>query len=245
MDDTILNLWPIFALVSLILTYRSLLPLIKGAEGELSVKVFLRFLKKKDYRVLNNLTLYGAGYKSQIDHVVVSKFGIFVIETKNYKGWILGGEHSQYWTQVIFKRKEKLYNPIRQNFGHIKALKFHLSGYPYTKYIPIVVFTNRATLKVKTNSDVIYTYRLLRTMKQYDQVVLSDTTKDDIYLLLKSRNRDKRYMSIENLDDSANQLPKELCPECGSTLAIRTGRYGEFKGCKSFPRCRYAKTKSA
>src|SRR5690606_24310916 len=203
------------------------------------VKIFLKFLNKKDYRVVNNLTLYGAGYKSQIDHVVVSKFGIFVIETKNYKGWILGGEHSQYWTQVIFKRKEKLYNPIRQNFGHIKALKFHLSGYPFIKYIPIVVFTNRATLKVKTSSDVIYTYRLIRTMKKYDEVILSETTRDDIYLLLKSRNQDKRYMLMESLNSGANQLSKELCKVCGSMLVTRTGRYGKFKGCSSFPRCRY------
>jgi len=54
---------------------------------------------------------------------VVSNYGIFVIETKNYKGWIIGNEFDDYWTQVIFKRKEKLYNPIKQNYGHIQALK--------------------------------------------------------------------------------------------------------------------------
>lgn len=56
-----------------------------------------------------------------IDHVVISKYGVFVIETKNYRGWIIGNEKSEYWTQVIYKRKERLYNPIKQNYGHIKA----------------------------------------------------------------------------------------------------------------------------
>ena len=59
----------------------------------------------------------------QIDHVVVSRKGIFVLETKNYTGWIFGNENSQNWTQVIYKRKEKFYNPIWQNFDHIQALK--------------------------------------------------------------------------------------------------------------------------
>jgi hypothetical protein len=37
----------------------------------------------------------------------------------NYKGWILGNEHDDYWRQQIYKRKEKLYNPIKQNYGHV------------------------------------------------------------------------------------------------------------------------------
>lgn len=74
------------------------------------------------YKVLNNITLQTDGRTTQIDHVVVSNLGLFVIETKNYKGWIIGDEYSEYWTQVIYKRKEKLYNHIRQNYGHLMAL---------------------------------------------------------------------------------------------------------------------------
>lgn len=69
----------------------------------------------KDYIVINNLKLNTKGTISQIDHLVVSNYGIFVIETKNYKGWILGNEDSQNWTQVIYKYKNKFYNPVLQN----------------------------------------------------------------------------------------------------------------------------------
>lgn len=72
---------------------------------------------------------------TQIDHVVIPNYGIFVIETKNYKGWIIGNEFDDYWKQIIYKRKEKLHNPIKQNYGHIMVLKEHLSDFPDIKYI--------------------------------------------------------------------------------------------------------------
>ena len=107
---------------------------------------------------------------SQIDHVVVSSKGIFVLETKNYTGWIFGSENSQNWTQVIYKRKEKFYNPIWQNFGHIQALKEYL-GENTTQDIPfssIIVFSNEATLKFKetfTKSSVIQRRHLVKKLK--------------------------------------------------------------------------------
>ena len=54
-----------------------------------------------EYTIFNNLLFESNGRSTQIDHIVVSPYGVFVIETKGYKGWILGGENSEYWTQVI------------------------------------------------------------------------------------------------------------------------------------------------
>ena len=45
----------------------------------------LSLLPKKDYLVINDLLLQSGGHSTQIDHVVVSVFGVFVIETKYYK----------------------------------------------------------------------------------------------------------------------------------------------------------------
>lgn len=92
---------------------------------------------------------------SQIDHVVISKYELFVIETKNYKGWIFGSENAYEWTQVIFSNKYKLYNPLKQNLGHIKALQSNLVDYPNLNYFPIVVFTGSARLKVNSSYPVI------------------------------------------------------------------------------------------
>lgn len=80
---------------------------IKGIIGEKTVSSILNLLDKSEYKIINDVVLKAGNTTTQIDHLVISNFGIFVIETKNYKGWILGYENSEYWTQVIFKRKEK------------------------------------------------------------------------------------------------------------------------------------------
>lgn len=73
--------------------------------------------------MLKDLTLPSRGGTTQIDHVVVSRFGIFVIETKNMKGWIYGSADQAQWTQVIYRHKSKFQNPIRQNYKHVKAIQ--------------------------------------------------------------------------------------------------------------------------
>lgn len=100
-----------------------LLARVKGGAGEMVVSRRLRRLPEEEYRVFDNVILPTPRGSSQIDHLVVSVYGIFVIETKNYKGWLYGGEKSEYWTQNIYGQKYKLYNPIFQNAGHIRALR--------------------------------------------------------------------------------------------------------------------------
>lgn len=95
---------------------------IKGKLGEKKVTSILNGLSD-EYTIFNNVYLNENGRDNQIDHVVLSPYGIFVIETKNYKGWIYGGENAQYWTQNIYGRKYQLYNPILQNNAHVIALR--------------------------------------------------------------------------------------------------------------------------
>ncbi len=81
------------------------MPAIKGRLGEKSVAAVLSFLPKDEYIVLNDM-MFGAGiHTTQIDHIVISIHGIFVIETKNYKGWIYGNSNNEYWTQNIYGNK--------------------------------------------------------------------------------------------------------------------------------------------
>ena len=101
----------------------------RGKLGESIVSNKLDRLPKDQYKVLNNVTIPTPKGSSQIDHLIVSIFGIFVIETKNLKGWIYGGEHSEYWTQNIYGNKYQLYNPILQNAGHVRALRRVLKEY--------------------------------------------------------------------------------------------------------------------
>lgn len=69
----------------------------------------------KEYHVIDNALFESNGRSTEIDHIVVSPYGVFVIETKGYQGWISGSEYGEYWTQNIYGNKNQLYNPILQN----------------------------------------------------------------------------------------------------------------------------------
>jgi len=95
----------------------------KGARGERMVhNALTSVLNEQDYQVLTDLILPVAGGTTQIDHLVLSRFGIFVIETKNMSGWIFGSADRAKWMQVQKSSKRQFQNPLRQNYAHVKAV---------------------------------------------------------------------------------------------------------------------------
>jgi hypothetical protein len=244
--DSFLQFWYLWLLVAATGVLSLFAPKIKGHLGEKSVALFLSRLDQNKYKVINNIMLKIDNKTSQIDHVVVSNYGVFVIETKNYKGFIIGNEYDEYWKQVIYKRKEKLYNPIRQNYGHVQALKEVLSDYTGIHYIPIVVFTTKADLKVTSSSEVIYSINLLKTIRKHTVEQISDGDRDGIFLQLKSlnvdnkENRKNHIKRIENgITEKKDKVESGICPRCGGRLIEKSGKYGKFMGCSGYPRCRF------
>lgn len=103
----------------------------KGVMGEWIVNVFIKlFLDKSDYHLIKNVTLPTEDRTTQIDHIIVSKFGVFVVETKNMKGWIFGTEKQKQWTQKIFKHVSKFQNLLHQNYKYVKTLEACLNTKP-------------------------------------------------------------------------------------------------------------------
>ena len=100
-------------------------PKFKGIKGENKVKKKLGNSISNQKYVLNDIIIKEGENTSQIDHVVINKFGIFVIETKNYAGQIYGNDYDQEWTQVLQygKVKNKFYSPVKQNLTHINRIK--------------------------------------------------------------------------------------------------------------------------
>lgn len=238
--------WYLWAFIIIIIIYRVFAPQIKGYFGEKAVSTFLSTLDSTQYLIINDLLIQAGSKTAQIDHVVVSNYGIFVIETKNYKGWILGNEYDDYWTQVIYKRRERLYNPIKQNSGHIRALADVLKEFPNLKFISIVAFTTKSDLKVKTTIDVVYTTQIAFTIKKYTEICLSDEIKTQIHSKLvnsniKGREAKRNHIeSIKNAEADKNyKLATNICPRCGGNLVRRKGKYGNFTGCDNYPRCKF------
>ena len=111
----------LFALVLGIFIGRQLL--FRKSMGEALVANTIAASFQRPHILLNNVTLRTETGTTQIDHVLIADTGIFVIETKHYQGWIYGDPKQSQWTQVIYKKKSRFQNPIRQNYGHLKTLQ--------------------------------------------------------------------------------------------------------------------------
>lgn len=237
----------IFIAIVVLLVLILRLPKIKGIIGELYVAAFLKILPKDKYTVINNLLFTWNGHSTQIDHIVVSIYGIFVIETKFYKGLIYGGENSEYWLQNIYGNKHQFRNPILQNQGHIRALKHLLHEYENITFISIIAFSSRATLHVKTESTVIHFYQLYRTIRKNKNKVITEEQVRQIHSLLianKTKIRIAKRQHIASVKRNTirqrNAVSNGYCPRCGGKLILRKGRYGKFYGCSNYPKCKYA-----
>lgn len=232
-------------IAALYIILRKLLPS-KGAIGEKRVAWILKKLPEERYKVINNLLIQNNGTTTQIDHIVVSVYGIFVIETKTYQGWIYGGENSDYWTQNIYGNKYQLRNPIHQNYGHIKALENILNEFNELPYISIVTFPRKARIKVHSSTPVIYRDHLLSTIYNFDRRVITERQVGVIFNILNAynidskENRKKHIQSVTaNIQKRKEVIEAGKCPRCGGELVQRHGRYGTFYGCSNYPKCRY------
>ena len=200
----------------------------RGYMGEFWVKLELKKLPKSEYIILNNIVIKTKENTHQIDHIVLSKFGIFVIEMKNYYGLITGSEYSNNWIQYLGKNKYYFYNPIRQNYGHIKALE-EVLGLDANIFISIICISNQARLSVQARNVVNIDY-LNDLIKEYKKVVVKEDLMRIKERLEKSNIRNikirrhhtkeiKKYISNEQ-----KKINNMICPKCNGKLVERSGK---------------------
>jgi hypothetical protein len=155
----------------------------KGIAGELVVSRYLNKLDKSKYFVINDITLKLNDRTTQIDHIVVSCYGIFVIETKNWKGSIYGGSRNNYLYQYLGGVKYKHQNPIKQNIGHIKFLREVLSNYHNLTFFSIVAFSDYSKRKINRDTSIAIS-DILDTIEEYEEEVISELDRDRVYTKL-------------------------------------------------------------
>lgn len=160
-----------------------------GRHGEALTERELNLVKLfgRKGKVLRNLYVpKDDGGTSEIDVVFITQKGIFVIESKNYSGWIFGDEQSTYWTAMLPNReKHRFYNPIKQNAAHIKWLGKYLSD--NTPLFSLIVFSERCQLKkVSVDSPEVKVikrdkvYAAVRSIWDASEDHLSETQVDEI-----------------------------------------------------------------
>ena len=197
------------------------------------------------YQRFHDVIIPSSHGTTQIDHILVSPFGVFIVETKNYKGWIYGSEDQSTWTQVIYKSKHKFQNPLRQTHRHKKVLSKYL-GIKETHIQTVISFVGDVELKTELPSNVL-TSRVSSYIKQFNEEVFSNDEVERITELLsnvKSEYNISKSEHIQSLEDRYSS--NTICPKCGSNLVLREVKQGsrrgsQFLGCSRFPRCRFTK----
>lgn len=219
-------------------------PDIKGAVGERVVSKILGETIVGEQYVINDLSFYDKnGNTCQIDHVYINKRGIWVIETKNYSGMIIGDESAHEWTQVLGSQKRKFYNPVKQNTTHIYRLAEFIKG--KRAFRNVVVFLQKADLSNVTASNVYSVYDLKYVINQRTGVRLSRTKMKRYYnklLKLKEKRSVSKEEHIENIEVMQNSIRRGRCPRCGAKLVLRKGKNGKFYGCSNYPTCTFTKS---
>ncbi|WHP50525.1 nuclease-related domain-containing protein [Vibrio parahaemolyticus] len=246
--NVLVQVWYLVPLLLIVSVFKS--RWLKGVFGEFLVNRLLSKLPESDYTLIKDVTLPTNDGTTQVDHIVVSKYGIFVVETKNIKGWIFGSARQKHWTQKIYRHSSKFQNPLHQNYKHIKALET-LLGCSEEHLHSVIVFIGDSTFKTEMPPNVTYARGSIRYIQQFNEIVFSDKDyarltesinqiklKRGIITDLKHRKHVKEVVTSKA---SSNQ-----CPRCGSEMVLRETKRGEnigkqFWGCSTFPKCRAMK----
>lgn len=220
----------------------------KGARGERIVASRLRDGLPEECQILNDVYLpLPDGSTTQIDHIVVCQYGIFVVETKNYSGWIFGNENSAKWTQTIYHSKHSFQNPIRQNYRHICALADNLK-IPRDYFKSVVAFAGNCDFRTEMPEGVVYSRKAAQYIRSFTTPRIKPSQIPEIASAILawqgSVSEERRSAHVQNLKRRHSELsvdePSPRCPICGGGMVVRhrlaDGK--SFYGCKRFPKCR-------
>lgn len=261
----LLHMWWLLPIILILAFIKS--PIGKGIVGEGVLNFILKIgLDKKKYQLLKNVTLKTTNGTTQIDHIIVSRYGVFVIETKNYKGWIFGSENSKTWTQSIYGKKHTFQNPLHQNYKHVKTLQILLK-LDDDKIFSVVVFVGESTFKTDMPNNVVYPLGLLKFIKSHQtisftpremwrvvegiedaQLAKGFKTNKEHATNIKTAMQEKKYAINTKYTLKKEEYEKYnlICPQCGNDLVIRVSKRGQnignkFYGCLNYPKCGYTK----
>jgi restriction system protein len=220
--------------------------LFKGWIGEKKTALNIWFsLDNNTYRRFHNIIIPSKNGTTQIDHLLISPYGLFIVETKNKQGWIYGSENQAKWTQTFYQKKYTFQNPLRQTYRQKKVLSEFLKI--DEKLIQTVVFFNgECTFKTPLPSNVIES-NLGKYIKSFKDIILSDESIDQLVNTLEKFNSESTLTKRDHIKSLKQRHESDtICPKCGSKLVERTAKTGsnkgsKFLGCSAYPKCRFTK----
>lgn len=195
---------------------------------KIKLKKQLSKLNKKEYKIIKNLSYKSGNKIINIDYLIISKYGIFVLLIENNKVSIKGEIYDNEWINI----NKKIKNPTKINYSHVISIS-NVLRMDSNIFIPIVCYPNKTKLEIeKPFNQVCNINDLIYIINKYDKPIYT-LDIDKLY---------KYILSISIKKENKKSNSKELiCPKCGHKLVLRKGAYGPFYGCTNYPKCKYTK----
>jgi hypothetical protein len=179
----------VMATLVIFLIYK--IPYIVGWWGERFVSSKFAELPREKYKIFHNLLLplNNEIKTTQIDHVIVSNYGIFIIETKSYGGSITGDNRDRKWTQFLHTSKKPIHNPEHQNYAHERAIEMLIRPlFPNVPIIGFIAFPSAKRIQIIGTSNVGHARDIIAKIKNYNDLVISDNDKEKIIDIIENAN---------------------------------------------------------
>ena len=220
--------------------------IIKGWLGEkkTTFKMWLS-LDKHIYNRFHNIIIPATNGTTQIDHLLVSPYGLFIVETKNKSGWIFGSENQAKWTQTLHGKKYSFQNPLRQTYRQKKVLAEFLP-IEETHIHTVVFFVGDCKFKTQLPSNVLNS-GLGKYIKRFVNQVLSQNEINRITTKLEQHTSESVLTNRDHVRSLRERHSSNTaCPKCGGNLKLRTAKKGtkagsQFLGCENYPKCRFTR----
>ena len=129
-------------------------------------------LERNRYTILNDVLLPSGGGSVRIDHLVVSRFGIFVIESQYATGWVSGTPVQDRWKQTVLGRITRFDNPVGLNQRQVLAVQSML-GLPSRMVHGMVVMVGPRGFKTDMPDYVVTPEKLISSLRKKGQLLLS------------------------------------------------------------------------
>ena len=191
----------------------------KGLQGEYLTFDILNKIEGQHRICANAYLPKENGETTEVDLILIHETGIYVIESKNYSGWIFGYEDSVNWMEIFPNgHKQQFYNPIWQNNTHVTYLTKSLQiDRRYVK--SIIVFNDICTIKkmnVSSQNIAVITRDQLKELIErcsYDTpTVFSNDEIIQIYRKLKKYtlvSKEVKQRHIEYVEAKKNHMSKQ------------------------------------
>lgn len=110
------------------------------------------------------------------------------------------------------------------------------------KFIPTKIGIETTDKLQEGFSDIINVEYTANMEKELDEIAEAKINNVDVLKEFYDKFEPLVEDAFKNMEKKEAEKTGESCPNCGSPLVIRNGKYGEFVACSNYPECKYIKS---